>query len=215
MTQHLDKKHLIKNSQHGFRRGRSCASNLLSFLERTTAAVDKGEAVDIVFLDFAKAFDKVPTKRLLKKVWAHGIRGKIYDWIKVWLEDRVQRVVLNGEASVWAAVLSGVPQGSVLGPLLFLIFINDLDEAGSAAEIIRKFADDTKVAQPIRTNGDGGNPDQQKLQDALDGLVEWAGRWGMSFNVQKCKVMHVGRDNSKLPYFMAGLQLETTERSAT
>ena len=211
VTQHLDKNHLIKNSQHGFRRGRSCASNLLSFLERTTAAVDKGEAVDIVFLDFAKAFDKVPTKRLLKKVWAHGIRGKIYDWIKVWLEDRVQRVVLNGEASVWAAVLSGVPQGSVLGPLLFLIFINDLDEAGSAAEIIRKFADDTKVAQPIRTNGDGGNPDQQKLQDALDGLVEWAGRWGMSFNVQKCKVMHVGRDNSKLPYFMAGLQLETTE----
>ena len=86
-----------------------------------------------------------------------------------------------------------------------------MDEAGSAAEIIRKFADDTKVAQPIRTNGDGGNPDQQKLQDALDGLVEWAGRWGMSFNVQKCKVMHVGRDNSKLPYFMAGLQLETTE----
>ena len=211
VTQHLDRNRLIRNSQHGFRRGRSCASNLISFLERTTAAVDKGEAVDIVFLDFAKAFDKVPTKRLLKKVWAHGIRGRVYDWIKAWLEDRVQRVVLNGEASDWAAVLSGVPQGSVLGPLLFLIFINDLDEAGSAAEIIRKFADDTKVAQPIRYRNGGGGSGQHKLQEALNGLVEWADQWGMSFNVLKCKVMHVGRDNTRAAYFMGGQQLDTTE----
>ena len=209
ITSHLDKNRLIKPSQHGFMRGRSCASNLLSFLERTTAAVDRGEAVDIVFLDFAKAFDKVPIKRLLKKVWAHGIRGKVYEWIRAWLEDRLQRVVLNGEASDWAAVLSGVPQGSVLGPLLFLIFINDLDEAGSAAEIIRKFADDTKVAQPIRTRD--GIGDQAKLQAALDGLVGWAARWGMSFNVQKCKIMHVGHANPRARYHMGGTELDITE----
>jgi len=206
ITNHLDRNHLIKPSQHGFMRGRSCTSNLLSFLEKTTAAVDRGEAVDVAFLDFAKAFDKVPIQRLLKKVKAHGIRGRLYNWIAAWLENRVQRVVLNGEASDWAAVLSGVPQGSVLGPLLFLIFINDLDTAAEAVEIVRKFADDTKVAQPIRSE-----EDHRKLQSALTGMADWADTWGMSFNVQKCKIMHVGHSNPRLAYSMNGVQLATTE----
>ena len=165
-------------------RGRSCASNLLTFLEGVTAAVHDGIAVDIIFLDFAKAFDKVPVERLLKKVWAHGIRGQLFNWIGAWLRGRQQRVVLNGETSLWEAVLSGVPQGSVLGPLLLLIFINDLDKSRTAVEIVLKFADDTKIAQPIR-----GEEDRRKLQSALDELTRWADRWGMAFNVQKCKIM--------------------------
>ena len=206
IVRHLERNRLIRPSQHGFMRGRSCASNLLSFLEKVTAAVDDGEAVDIIFLDFAKAFDKVPVERLLKKVWAHGIRGQVFNWISSWLRDRQQRVVLNGEASLWAAVLSGVPQGSVLGPLLFLIFINDLDESCMAVETILKFADDTKIAQSIRCEAD-----RKRLQEALDSLTNWADRWGMAFNVQKCKIMHVGHTNPGHEYTMSGTRLEDTE----
>ena len=103
-----------------------------------------------MYLDFAKAFDKVPTKRLLSKLHAHGVRGRLLNWIRDWLSGRLQRVVLNGEFSEWMEVLSGVPQGSVLGPLLFIIFINDLDTMAAAADLLSKFADDTKVGVYVR-----------------------------------------------------------------
>ena len=137
---------------------------------------------------------------------AHGIGGRLYEWIKAWLTERRQRVVLNGQASDWAWVLSGVPQGSVLGPLLFLIFINDLDEAATGVETLKKFADDTKMAQTMKSA-----QDRVKLQAALDGLLSWAECWGMEFNVKKCKVMHVGHANPKFTYNMRGSQLEVTE----
>lgn len=128
-------------------------------------------------------------------------------WIRAWLTDRKQRVVLNGNVSLWAAVLSGVPQGSVLGPLLFLIFINDLDLSAVSVSIISKFADDTKLGQLIRNERD-----RENLQRALDELVKWSEVWGMEFNVEKCKVMHIGHNNPEWSYNMNGTQLVPTEQ---
>ena len=128
-------------------------------------------------------------------------------WIKSWLTDRKQRVNVRGKTSGWQKVWSGVPQGSVLGPVLFLIFINDLDSAVTAKQSIKKFADDTKIMQVIESEEDAA-----ELQNTLDRLCAWARTWGMAFNKDKCHVMHVGRHNPGHVYSMNNIRLETTDK---
>jgi ribonuclease P/MRP protein subunit RPP40 len=129
------------------------------------------------------------------------------EWIRSWLSGRKQSVVLNGKFSSWLEVLSGVPQGSVLGPLLFVIFINDMDNTVEhLTSILRKFADDTKLGKKVRTD-----KERQELQEALEKLCHWADRWGMEFNVSKCKAMHMGHANQKHDYYMNDQQLEKSE----
>ena len=143
MINYLEGRNLLRETQHGFRKGKSCLTNLLEFLEDVTNIVDKGEEADVLYLDFQKAFDKVAHERLFIKLNALGFGGKLLEWLKSWLTGRKQRVVIDGDRSEWAEVTSGVPQGSVLGPILFLVFINDIDEGLSNK--LFKFADDIKL----------------------------------------------------------------------
>ena len=207
IVDHLVKHKLIRTSQHGFVPGRSCVTNLLEYLDKMTELYDQGHSVDIFYLDFAKAFDKVPHARLLAKLRGHGITGEVATWIEAWLSGRQQRVVLNGSSSDWEDVTSGVPQGSCLGPILFVIFIDDIDTAVNMDGLfMSKFADDTKTARVVDTDVEAS-----VLQEDLNGLSAWAKTWQMAFNVDKCKVIHVGRNNAGRDYFMDGKKLIVVE----
>ncbi|CAM5112909.1 unnamed protein product [Natator depressus] len=200
---HLDEHNLLGNSQHGFCKEKSCLTNLREFIEGVNKHVGKGDPVDIVYLDFQKAFDKVLHQGLLSKVSSHGIRGKVLSWIGNWLKDRKQRVGTNGQFSEWREVNSGVSQGSVVGPVLFNIFINDL-EKGVNSEVA-KFAHDTKLHEIVKSQADC-----EELQKDLSKLGDWATKWQMKFNVDKFKVMHIGKHNPNYTYKMMGFQLAVT-----
>jgi len=143
------------------------------------------------FLDLAKAFDKVPHKRLIETLQKHGIGRRLKCVIDSWLTNRRQRVCIKGVMSGWMRVLSGVPQGSVLWTLLFLVHINDLDTG--LINKLHKFADDTKVFGKV-TDGSA----RESILEDLNRLVNWADRWKMEFNVKKCKLMHVGKGNRRV-----------------
>ena len=157
-------------------------------------------------MDFAKAFDKVPHRRLLYKLHYYGIRGSTHQWIASWLSERFQKVVLDGQASDPVPVLSGVPQGSVLGPVLFLIFINDLP--GNIRSSVRLFADVCVMYRNIKTL-----TDCQILQDDLNSLGQWETDWQMKFNVAKCHSMRVTRHlPSNQIHFNYSLHQQTLEQ---
>src|SRR5207247_2043533 len=147
-----------------------------------------------------KTFEKGTNNRLFKKLVAHGLGGNVLNWIKGWLTGRRQKVCIDGESSDWADVTSGVPQGSVLGPVLFLIYINDIDV--DIISKIGKFADDTKLCKSV-SSSDG----VQKLREDLMKLGKWANDWQMSFNTDKCSVIHLGNDNLKHKYSLCSSDL--------
>ena len=155
---------LIADEQHGFVLNKSCITNLLETFDTVSHALDSGNQVLIIFLDFAKAFDKVCHQSLLVKLKTYGFSVAIIKWIKDFLTDRKQRVVIGDNNSSWENVTSGVPQGSVLGPLLFVIFINDMPQV--VKHILKLFADDSKLIGVIRNHAD-----LDVLQEDQDSLV--------------------------------------------
>ena len=191
INKHLAFESILADCQHGFRSQRSCETQLVQFyhdmVSNLDGARDRGQKqTDVIIMDFAKAFDKVPHRRLLYKLGYYGIRGSTHKWISSWLSERSQKVVLDGQASDPVPVLSGVPQGSVLGPVLFLIFINDLPD--NIRSSVRLFADDCVLYRNIKSP-----IDCQILQDDLNSLSQWETDWQMKFNVAKCHSMRVTR----------------------
>ena len=203
IVQHLERSNLISPHQHGFVSGRSCTTQLLNVLDIWTEVLDEGGCVDVIYMDFQKAFDTVPHRRLILKVEAHGIRGRVLGWLTDFLANREQRVVVNGTKSSSARVTSGVPQGSVLGPVLFLLFINDLPDGVS--NFIKMFADDTKLFSKPK------HADDNSLQNDLTILKDWSDKWLMSFHPEKCKVLKLGRQKSRVQYNMNNMVLDEIE----
>ena len=186
---------LVSPVQHGFVPRRACNTNLLETLDVITSGINEGFPVDVVFLDFAKAFDKVSHSKLLLKLESYGLGSILVNWVKAFLSNRRQRVVIGNHSSDWKWVLSGVPQGSVLGPILFVIFINDLPLG--VRSVCKMYADDCKLINIIKNSGDS-----LILQEDINRVQVWANVWQATFNCNKCKVMHFGRDNQQYGYTM-------------
>ena len=179
MMHHFDDYDILSHHQHGFRRGMSCTTQLISVIQDWSVSLDKRIDTDVIFLDFSKAFDTVPHSRLLSKLDHYGVTGRTNNWIRAFLHRRRQCLTVNAVKSGWADVRSGVPQGTVLGPILFLIYINDI--ATVVSSDMRLFADDSMLYRKMRCNEDA-----EQLQRDLHSLWQWSLKWQMCFKPAKC-----------------------------
>jgi len=202
LMKHFERHSTLHPRQHGFRTKRSCDSQLIEFTHDLFSGVHDGEQMDVIIMDFAKAFDKVPHNRLLLKLERYGVVGRTLSWIAAFLENRTQQVVVDGATSEQGSVSSGVPQGSVIAPALFLAFINDLPDSISSE--VRLFADDTVVYRKVSSA-----VDTAALQKDLDALAQWEEDWQMEFHASKCQVLRVRRARSGIEtdYKLHGLSL--------
>ena len=182
---HLINHKILSDSQHGFKKRRSCETQLVLTINDLAKGLEDKDQLDVILLDFAKAFDKVSHQRLLHKAQHYGVRGLTLRWVADFLTGRTQQVKLEGQLSNETRVISGVPQGSVLGPLLFLIYINDLPDSINHSTS-RLYADDCLLYKPIRSY-----MDCDTLQADLNRLQDWENKWKKEFHPSKCQVLRV------------------------
>jgi len=187
LMKHLENNNILHESQHGFRHNRSCETQLISFINDLCKSYDSGKQTDVILMDIAKAFDTVPHNRLRHKLQWYGVTGNSYRWISSFLRDRYQRVTIDNVSSDLVAVTSGVPQGTVLGPILFIIYMNDVVDNIKYSKI-RLFADDIILYKEIETERD-----VQQLQEDLNSLQQWEATWLLKFSIPKCHVLKVTR----------------------
>ena len=185
LTDHIIRHNILTDSQYGFVKGRSTTLNLLSYLDKCAELVADGDVVDCIYFDFSKAFDTVAHSLLLGKLDSYGVRGALLKWLESFLVGRTQVVSVNGKRSFVGNVKSGVPQGSVLGPVLFLLFINDMPDC--VRSFCQLFADDTKVFNKV-----ANLEDALLLQNDVSALVQWSFTWLLNFHPDKCKVLTLG-----------------------
>lgn len=196
----VERNRLLNKNQFGFRKGYSCVTQLLNVMNEITNMIENKHNIDIIYFDFKKAFDTVSHSKLMYKCKAFGINNQLQSWIKAFLSNRLQRVKINNSLSSPKPVTSGIPQGSLLGPILFLIFINDLPN--KIQSNIKLFADDTKIFN-ITDNS-------KMLQEDIDTLLDWSKTWDLHFNIEKCKVLHIGLNNHKNSYYMNNTVISVT-----
>ncbi len=192
----------MRDSQYGFKHKRSCFPNL--FYNDLLHAHDNTKSLDIVYLDFQKAFDKVPHSKLMLKIKQLKINGKAHNWTKNWLSNSKQIVIIYGTASDWTPVTGGIPKDSVLGPALFIIYINGVNV--ELNNFISKSVDDTKTGNSILNDHDRLN-----LREDLRKISERFERWKIPFNVNKCHILHMGTSSQDCDYEMNGVKLDSVQ----
>ena len=208
IVEHLEKNHLLINNQHGFRLGRSCLTQLLAHIDSILTILESNISnADVIYLDLSKAFDKVNHKILIHKIESMGITGKLSTWLESFLNNRYQHVVIDGATSEPTRVVSGVPQGTVLGPILFIIYMNDINKALKHS-ILQIFADDSKIIKSIKNQAD-----REKLMEDLEAVLKWTDDNSMQFNPDKFQlIQHGSIKDLKEPYHLArNIHLENSE----
>jgi hypothetical protein len=200
LIEYLTLNKLLAQQQHGFVPNKSCVTNLMETLDLISFAMANGFSVDALYLDYWKAFDTPPHDLMIHKLSSYGISNMLLNWINSFLSSRTQRVVLGSAVSEWSSVTSGVPQGSVLGPLLFVIYINDIID--TVKNPIKMYADDSKV---LSINYNSNSP--QMLQNDIDSISAWTDLWRLRLNTNKCLILRFNlKKNLNYSYFITTQQ---------